>query len=105
MKTDTISKYDLKIPEDYQEVNFKPVFTDMKNLYKCVVDNYAEHEELQYVVSDSGWNTVVLHHTSGSTIYIDEDDGIEIQGTRRAINDARASLELLTRWNLEEVLQ
>jgi len=110
MTTDTLEekKYDLRIDEDVERAHFKPVQTDFSIFYKCLLDNY-DNNEIIYQNHDDDIKSASYHHVSGATILTEADllngDGgdIFITGTRKAISDAQASLELLTQWELKEV--
>lgn len=102
----THEKYDLRESEDIEEAHFRPVCIPHRDFYSAVFKNHRDSEDVIYINHgsnpDNPDQTSTYHHVSGATIRVDQDD-VLIIGTKKAINDARYSLELLTEKRLEEV--
>jgi len=100
MDDKTNPTYDFKIPEDFRKANFKPACISFRDYISRFNGFY---KEFKFV--DCGFDSNTYHHVSGATVYIDPDPfdpEISIFGVKKAIDDTRASLELLTERRLEE---
>jgi hypothetical protein len=97
-----------EISEDIQEAYFEPACNSQKSFYDALFKNhfarYSGSEELRFMDSGEEVNSRFLayHHISGATVCIGKDR-VLIAGTKKAIDDSCASLELLTERRLEEV--
>jgi hypothetical protein len=102
----TNKKYDLKVSEDIEEAHYRPICIPHRDFYESAYNNHTDSMDIMYVHHGKSPNNPdpisVYHHVSGATITVGVED-VEILGTKKAINDAQSSLELLTERRLIEV--
>ncbi|MEK6860059.1 MAG: hypothetical protein AABX54_04565 [Nanoarchaeota archaeon] len=102
-----IKKYELRLKENIERVKFEPVSTDYRTFYLSTHANYNEPGEFDFNLNcPLRWASLALYHNSGAIILLDcaeHFQEISITGTKKAIKDAWASLELLTQYELTEV--